>query len=70
MSALFGYAITVVPRVYTYYLREDALEFMHFKKSPLCKLLFSAKQWKTSLGVIFIYSWDSIVAQMLNQAVL
>ena len=44
MSALFGYAITVVPRVYTYYLREDALEFMHFKKSPLCKLLFSAKQ--------------------------
>ena len=44
MSALFGYAITVVPRVYTYYLREDALELMHFKKSFLCKLLFCARQ--------------------------
>ena len=28
MSALFGFAITVVPRVYTYYLREDALELL------------------------------------------
>lgn len=36
MSSLFGFAITVVPRVYTYYLREDYLEFMHNQKSHPC----------------------------------
>ena len=35
MSAIFGYAITVIPRVYTYYLRLD--EYVTLKLTELIK---------------------------------